>query len=218
MIWSWSIACPLLQNSNRKIQCSKSLFSVQRFHSMFKDSIQCSKIPFNVQRFHSMFKDFIQYSKISFNVQKFHSKFKDFIQCSIFSFKVQKVYSKFKKFIQSSKCSFKVQKAYSKFKNFYSIYKHKDIISFLWQPRQPPRTGEAKWEARTGALITIFKKHKVEVLIWKVSPSIGVCVFCGTKRNAEELSLFANLHVYFLFPREYYKGRFFEVFPMFTYY
>ena len=94
----------------------------------------CCKIQtekFNVQKAYSVFKDFIQCSKIPFNVQKFHSKFKDFIQCSIFSFKVQKVYSKFKKFIQSSKCSFKVQKAYSKFKNFYSIYKHKDIISFL---------------------------------------------------------------------------------------
>ena len=36
-------------------------------------------------------------------------------------------------------------------------------------------------------------------------------VECGTKRNAEELSLFANLHVYFLFPREYDKRRFFIV-------
>ena len=86
-----TIACPLLQNSNRKIQCSKSLFSVQRFHSMFKDSIQCSKISFKVQRFHSMFNIFIQSSKSLFKVQKVHSKFKMFIQSSKSVFKVQKL-------------------------------------------------------------------------------------------------------------------------------
>ena len=134
-----AIACPLLQNSNRKIQCSKSLFSVQRFHSMFKDSIQCSKIPFNVQRFHSMFKDSIQCSKIPFNVQRFHSMFKNFIQCSKISFKVQRFHSMFNIFIQSSKSLFKVQKVHSKFKMFIqsskSVFKVQKLLFNLQAQR-----------------------------------------------------------------------------------
>ena len=97
------IACPLLQNSNRKIQCSKCLFKVQYVHSKFKK--------------------FIQNSKRLFKVQNVYSKFKMFIQSSKCSFKVQKVYSKFKMFIQSSKSVFKAQNVFSIFKSLFNVQK-----------------------------------------------------------------------------------------------
>ena len=115
-----------VQNLHSAFKNVHSVF--KNLHSVFKTYIQCSKSLFSVQRFHSMFKDFIQCSKISFKVQRFHSMFKDFIQCSICSFKVQKVHSMFKKFIQCSKSSFKAQKVHSTLKNFIQF---KKFIQYL---------------------------------------------------------------------------------------
>ena len=108
-----------VQNLHSAFKNVHSVF--KNLHSVFKTYIQCSKSLFSVQRFHSMFKDFIQCSKISFKVQRFHSMFKDFIQCSICSFKVQKVHSMFKKFIKYLNHFVIDQKAFLLFKSLFSV-------------------------------------------------------------------------------------------------